>query len=66
MRNLYPGKIVEWEYEIQSNGRSAYEFDVVSRDGQEMKVEVDAGTGEIIETAFEHWEIGYEPEEHPR
>lgn len=60
---LYPGEIKEIEYEIESNGDPTFEFDVVDAQGRELKVEVNAITGEIIEVAFEEWEIGIEPEE---
>ncbi len=58
-----PGKIKEVEYELESNGGSSYEFDIISDKGIETKVEVDAANGKIIETAYEDWEIGEEPEE---
>jgi uncharacterized membrane protein YkoI len=60
---LYPGEIEEVEYEIEANGDASYEMDVVSGNGTEFKVEVDAATGEIIEVAVEHWEIGEESDE---
>ncbi|MEQ1546617.1 PepSY domain-containing protein [Methyloglobulus sp.] len=59
----YPGKIEEVEYEIEENGGSSYEFDIMSNKGIETKVEVDAATGKIIETAIEEWEAGEETEE---
>ena len=59
----YPGKIEEVEYEIEENGGSSYEFDIMSDKGIETKVEVDAATGKIIETAVEDWEAGEETEE---
>jgi len=55
-----PGKIEEVEYEIEANGNGSYEFDIVSDKGVETKIEVDAVTGKIIETATEEWEIGEE------
>jgi uncharacterized membrane protein YkoI len=58
-----PGTIQEVEYEIEDNGASSYEFDIVSDKGVETKVEVDAATGKIIETAIEEWEIGEEVDE---
>lgn len=57
-----PGTIQEVEYEVEENGASSYEFDIISDKG-ETKVEVDAATGKIIETASEEWEIGEETEE---
>ncbi len=60
----YPGVIQEVEYEIEDDGKPTYEFDIVSKDGKEMKVEVDAASGKIIEVWSEEWEIGMESEEH--
>jgi uncharacterized membrane protein YkoI len=61
--DLYPGTIKEVEYEIETNGDSSYEIDVVDAEGTEWKVEVDAASGDIIETHIEQWEIGYEADE---
>jgi uncharacterized membrane protein YkoI len=58
-----PGTIQEVEYEVEDNGASSYEFDIVSDKGIETKVEVDAASGKIIETAVEEWEIGEESDE---
>ncbi len=60
---IYPGEIRETEYEIESDGSPTYEFDVVSSDGTEFKVEVDAASGKIIEVAVEQWQIGEESDE---
>lgn len=60
---LYPGEIREIEYEIESNGDPTYEFDIADAQNREFKVEVSAASGEIIEVAFEEWQIGIEPEE---
>jgi len=59
----HPGVIEEVEYEVEASGDATYEFDIVSDKGIETKVEVDAATGKIIETATELWEIGVEPDE---
>ncbi len=59
----HPGVIQEVEYEIEDDGKPTYEFDIVSKDGKETKVEVDATTGKIIEVWDEEWEIGMESEE---
>jgi uncharacterized membrane protein YkoI len=56
-----PGKIKEVEYELESNGGASYEFDILSEKGVETKIEIDAATGNILETAHEDWEIGEEP-----
>lgn len=58
-----PGKIEEVEYEVEENGASSYEFDIVNDKGVETKIEVDAASGKIIETATEEWEIGEEVDE---
>jgi Peptidase propeptide and YPEB domain len=42
---------------------STYEFDILGKDGQETKVEVDAASGKIIEVHVEDWQIGEEPKE---
>lgn len=58
---IYPGVVTEVEYEIEFNGAASYEFDIVTNiAGQEMKVEVDATTGEIVEANRELWQIGLE------
>ncbi len=54
----HPGKIQEIEYEIEADGSASYEIDIVSDAGIETKVEVEAATGKIIETATEIWAIG--------
>ncbi|MEQ1635907.1 MAG: PepSY domain-containing protein [Methylococcales bacterium] len=59
----HPGKVQEVEYEIEANGDASYEIDIISDKGVETKVEVDAGSGKIIETATETWEIGEEADE---
>jgi uncharacterized membrane protein YkoI len=61
----YPGTIVEIEYEIESNGDASYEFDIINKSGRETKIEVNAATDEIIESAQELWQIGEEPQEKP-
>jgi len=57
---IHPGEITEVEYEIESNGAASYEFDIDTTLNQEMKVEVDATTGEIVEANREIWQIGLE------
>lgn len=56
----YPGTITEVEFEIEPNGDASYEFDIVTADGREMKVEVDATTGQIVEANPELYQIGIE------
>lgn len=56
----YPGKIKETEFEIESDGKASYEFDIVLKNGKEMKVEVDATSGKIVEASLEVWQSGDE------
>jgi uncharacterized membrane protein YkoI len=58
----HQGTVKEIEYEIEEDGGSTYEIDIVAG-GKEHKVEVDAATGKIIEESVEEWEIGEEPKE---
>ena len=51
------------EYELESNGDPSYEIDLVTADGTEFKIEVDAASGDIIEVSVEAWEIGQEANE---
>ncbi len=55
-----PGEVVEIEYEIESDGAATFEIDIVGADGGETKIEIDAATGEVIETWQERWQIGAE------
>lgn len=56
----HAGTIVETEYEIESDGKASYEFDIKSADGNEYKVEVDATTGKVVESNLEVYQIGKE------
>lgn len=56
----FPGEVVETEYEIESNGAASYEFDIKTKKGKEMKVEVDATSGKIVEANQELWQRGSE------
>ena len=53
-----PGRIVHMDIETTSSGRMSYEFEVKSRDGKDVDVEVDAMSWEIIEVETEIYEIG--------
>jgi uncharacterized membrane protein YkoI len=56
----HPGEVVEVEYEIESDGRASYEFDIQTTEG-EIKLEVDASTGKIVEdNQKEYYQIGKE------
>ena len=57
---IYPGEVVDVEYEIEPNGNATYEFDIDTTLNQQMKVEVDASSGEIVEANREIWQIGLE------
>ena len=56
----YPGTIVETEYEIEPDGKLSYEFDILEADGEELKVEVDANSGLIVEHSYEVYQLGKE------
>lgn len=55
----YPGKIAEpTDFEIEPDGNASYEFDIMTDKGTEMKVEVDATSGKIVEANREYYGIG--------
>ena len=56
----HPGTVVETEYELESDGTASYEFDILEADKEEIKVEVDAVTGKIVEVDYEVYQIGQE------
>ncbi|MDO9231904.1 MAG: PepSY domain-containing protein [Methylotenera sp.] len=56
----HPGTVVETEYELESDGKASYEFDILEADNEEIKVEVDATTGKIVEVSYEEYQIGKE------
>ena len=56
----HPGRIVEVEYEIESDGKASYEIDILEADNEEVKLEVDATTGKIVETSYEVYQNGKE------
>jgi uncharacterized membrane protein YkoI len=60
--DAYPGHIVAVEYEVENAGEgpSIYEFDIATETGEQMKVEVNAATGEIGEANRQLWQIGFE------
>ena len=57
-----PGKVVSNEYEIGSDGSVTYEYDIQTVTGYEVKVDIDAVTGEVEEANIELYEIGMEQE----
>lgn len=60
--SIHPGEITETEYEIGADGSFTYEFDIQTKHGYEIKVDVDAVTGAIEEANIELYEIGGENE----
>ena len=60
--SIHPGKVVSTEYEIGQDGSVTYEFDIQTKAGYEIKVDVDAITGKIEEANIEVYEIGLEEE----
>lgn len=57
----HPGEIVETEYEIEANGDPSYEFDIKTPAGKEVKLEVDAASGKIVEDEEDElYQIGRE------
>lgn len=57
----YPGEVVDSEFSIESDGNPSYEFDIKTKDGKEMEVEVDAATGKLSENPEEEiYQIGVE------
>ncbi len=56
----HPGTIVETEYELEPDGKASYEFDILEADKEEVKVEVDATTGKIVEKSYEVYQVGQE------
>ena len=59
---IHPGKVVSEEREIGMDGSFTYEFDIQTKNGFEIKVDVAAKTGEIEEANIELYEIGVEKE----
>ena len=56
----HPGAVTEVEYELEPDGKASYEFDILEADKEEVKVEVDATTGKIVEVSYENYQIGQE------
>ena len=59
---IHPGRVVSEEREIGMDGTFTYEFDIQTKAGYEIKVDVDAVNGNIEEANFELYEIGLEKE----
>ena len=60
--SIHPGRVVSREHEIGFDGSLTYEFDIQTKLGYEIKVDVDAVSGEIEEANIELYEIGGEEE----
>lgn len=60
--SVHPGTVTSSELEVGFDGSVTYEFDIQSKLGYEIKVDVDAVTGEIEEANIELYEIGSEKE----
>ena len=43
-----------------ADGKATYEFDITEADKEEIKVEVDATTGKIVEVSYEVYQVGEE------
>lgn len=57
----HPGVLEEVEYEIEADGNASYEFDIKTANQGEIKLEVDAASGKIIEdNEKEIYQIGKE------
>lgn len=59
---VHPGRVVAVEYELSALGQAIYEFDVQTETGVELKIDVNAASGEILEANTELYEIGNEVE----
>lgn len=56
----FAGEVVEVEFELEADGRATYEFDIDTLKGDEIKIEIDATTGKVVETNLEIWQVGLE------
>jgi len=59
--HVYPGKIVDVNYELEAKDRPSYEFDIMQAGapvGEQMKVEVDAQSGHVSEVRRERAQVG--------
>ena len=59
---FHPGKVMSSEYEVGFDGSITHDFDIQTQLGYEIKVDVDAVTGDIEEANIEIYEIGPEAE----
>ena len=56
----HAGQVTDVEYELEPGDKASYEFDIVTAEGREWKVEVDVTSGEIVEDNEELFQIGQE------
>lgn len=55
----YPGEVIDAEFSMKSDGNPSYEFDIKTKDGKEIEVEVSAVTGKLEKfSETEIWQIG--------
>ncbi len=59
---FYPGEVTASEREVGYDGDATYEFDIKTKLGHEVKVDIDAESGEVEEANIEVYEIGMEKE----
>jgi len=60
--DFHPGTVVSNEMEVGFDGGVTYEYDIQTKAGFEVKVDIDAITGEVEEANIELYEIGMEKE----
>ncbi len=53
-----PGRVVDMSLETSSTGQISYEFEILTGDGQEMDVEIDAISGDVVEVERDIYELG--------
>jgi uncharacterized membrane protein YkoI len=53
-----PGKVTKMDLETNSMGQMSYEFEIRTRDGEDVDVEIDAMSGNVMEVETEIYEVG--------
>ena len=53
-----PGKVTKMDLEMTSTGVMSYEFEIRTRDGKDVDVEVDAMSGNVLEVETDVYEVG--------
>ncbi|HDY85107.1 hypothetical protein LCGC14_0524080 [marine sediment metagenome] len=59
---FHPGQVVASEREVGYDGSVTYEFDIQTDIGHEIKIDINAVTGDVEEANIELYEIGMEKE----